>query len=138
MPEIGMICHMRETASGRRWKAPTPDNRLAVVVFAAALASCLWAAESVAGWRPHPLLLFVSASISLAAAWYGLGRAHHQHREQARRVQAAYDSAQMPHGVTQDIIDLVRSGKKIHAIKRYRELNHGVELREAKDIIDAI
>jgi hypothetical protein len=138
MPGIAIICRMRKAASGRRWKAFTPNNRLAVLVCAAALASCLWAAESVSGWHPHPLWLFVNTSISLAAAWYGLGRAHHQHREQARRVQEAYDSGQMPHGVTQDIIDLIRSGKKIQAIKRYRELNHGVELREAKNVIDAI
>ena len=44
----------------------------------------------------------------------------------------------MPHGVTRDVADLVLDGKKIQAIKRYRELNHGVGFEEAKNIIDAI
>jgi len=35
-----------------------------------------------------------------------------------------------------DIDDLLRSGQKIEAIKRYRAL-HGVDLKTAKDAIDA-
>jgi ribosomal protein L7/L12 len=56
----------------------------------------------------------------------------------AHRLQADYGSGQMPHGVTRDVADLVLDGKKIQAIKRYRELNHGVGFEEAKNIIDAI
>jgi len=38
-------------------------------------------------------------------------------------------------GIPADIVDLVRAGNKIEAIKRYRELT-GVGLKEAKDAID--
>ena len=40
-------------------------------------------------------------------------------------------------GIPADIVDLVRAGNKIEAIKRYRELT-GVGLKEAKDAIDEI
>jgi len=40
-------------------------------------------------------------------------------------------------GMPADIVELARSGNKIEAIKRYRELT-GVGLREAKDAIDAL
>ena len=36
-----------------------------------------------------------------------------------------------------DVIGLVAAGKKIHAIKRYRELT-GTDLREAKAVIDGL
>lgn len=39
--------------------------------------------------------------------------------------------------VTEDIMDLIRQGKKINAIKLYRELN-GVGLKEAKDAVAQI
>ena len=40
-------------------------------------------------------------------------------------------------GITEDVVALARGGKKIEAIKRYRELT-GVGLREAKDAVDGI
>ena len=36
-----------------------------------------------------------------------------------------------------DVESLIRSGRKIDAIKRYRAL-HGVDLKEAKDAVDAL
>ncbi|GAB97191.1 ribosomal protein L7/L12 [Kineosphaera limosa] len=41
---------------------------------------------------------------------------------------------QRPH---QEVLDLLRSGKKIQAVKRYRELT-GAGLREAKEAVDEI
>jgi ribosomal protein L7/L12 len=40
-------------------------------------------------------------------------------------------------GVSPDILDLVRKGRKIEAIKRYRE-ETGVGLREAKQFIESL
>jgi ribosomal protein L7/L12 len=40
-------------------------------------------------------------------------------------------------GMPEDVVALARAGKKIEAIKRYRELT-GLGLREAKDAVDAI
>jgi len=46
-------------------------------------------------------------------------------------------SASTGSGVPADVVALAQSGKKIEAIKRYRELT-GVGLREAKDVVDGI
>ncbi len=40
-------------------------------------------------------------------------------------------------GVPEDVVALARAGNKIEAIKRYRELT-GVDLRQAKDVVDGI
>ncbi len=40
-------------------------------------------------------------------------------------------------GIPADVVALAQGGKKIEAIKRYRELT-GVGLREAKDVVDRI
>lgn len=40
-------------------------------------------------------------------------------------------------GVSQEVLDLVRQGQPIHAIKLYREQT-GVGLKEAKDVIDRL
>jgi large subunit ribosomal protein L7/L12 len=40
-------------------------------------------------------------------------------------------------GVSAEVLDLVRSGQPIHAIKLYREQT-GVGLKQAKDVIDAL
>jgi ribosomal protein L7/L12 len=40
-------------------------------------------------------------------------------------------------GIPADVVALAQAGRKIEAIKRYRELT-GVDLREAKDAVDAI
>lgn len=37
-----------------------------------------------------------------------------------------------------EVVALVVQGRKIHAIKRYRELNPGIGLKQAKDVIDAL
>ena len=52
---------------------------------------------------------------------------------------AAAPSATGPYasGIPEDVVALARGGKKIEAIKRYRELT-GVGLREAKDAVDGI
>jgi hypothetical protein len=42
------------------------------------------------------------------------------------------------YGVTPEVLALVGQDRKIPAIKRYRELNPGTGLKEAKDIIDAL
>jgi hypothetical protein len=43
-----------------------------------------------------------------------------------------------PTAIPPDIVALVEQGRKIEAIKRYRQLNEGVGLKEAKDVIDTI
>ena len=59
-----------------------------------------------------------------------------RHRLQQRRNQPSADdagSAEPP-----EIRTMVDQGKKIKAIKRYRELNPGIGLKEAKNFIDGL
>jgi large subunit ribosomal protein L7/L12 len=50
---------------------------------------------------------------------------------------SAAGSASAGSGVPPEVVALAQGGKKIEAIKRYRELT-GVGLREAKDVVDGI
>ena len=45
---------------------------------------------------------------------------------------------QPPAGIPDDVVELVRQGKKIQAIKRYRKLNSDLGLKQAKEHIDLI
>jgi ribosomal protein L7/L12 len=40
-------------------------------------------------------------------------------------------------GMPREVVELARNGRKIEAIKRYRELT-GVGLAEAKDVVDGL
>jgi ribosomal protein L7/L12 len=40
--------------------------------------------------------------------------------------------------VSPEVLILVKQGRKIQAIKRYRELNPGIGIKEAKDILDGL
>ncbi|GAG75843.1 unnamed protein product [marine sediment metagenome] len=51
-------------------------------------------------------------------------------------LQLNYQEESSP-GITQEIVDLVRMGRKIEAIKLYRE-ETGAGLKEAKEAIDTI
>jgi ribosomal protein L7/L12 len=42
------------------------------------------------------------------------------------------------YGVTPEILALIEQDRKIQAIKRYRQLNPGTGLKEAKDVIDGL
>jgi ribosomal protein L7/L12 len=43
-----------------------------------------------------------------------------------------------PSVIPREVIDLLCQGKKIRAIKRYRELTEGVDLRQAKYVINNV
>jgi hypothetical protein len=48
---------------------------------------------------------------------------------------SAYEAAPVPDA---EVLILVNQGRKIHAIKRYRQLNPGIGLKQAKDVIDGL
>jgi ribosomal protein L7/L12 len=60
----------------------------------------------------------------------------HRHRLQQCRNQPSTCNADP--AVTPEITAMVEQGKKIKAIKRYRELNPGTGLKEAKNVIDGL
>jgi len=59
-----------------------------------------------------------------------------RHQLQQRRNQPSTDYAES--AVPPEIWTMVDQGKKIKAIKRYRELNPGIGLKEAKNVIDGL
>jgi ribosomal protein L7/L12 len=56
--------------------------------------------------------------------------------QRRRREERAYDQA-LP-APTIDVAVLAGQGQKIQAIRRYRKLNPGIGLKEAKDVVDGL
>lgn len=112
-----------------RWRARS-NRQIWLVTLTAMLVACA-AAIVMPSARPT-LLCFV---IGLAAAgWLSTeGRRARREREAlAKRL------AILPRdGAAADVIDLLLVGKKIQAIRRYRELT-GTDLAEAKAFIDSL
>ena len=52
-------------------------------------------------------------------------------------LEAGIRPSSQPYEVDKEVIDLVRAGKKIDAIKQYRE-TRDISLREAKEVIDEL
>jgi phosphodiesterase/alkaline phosphatase D-like protein len=75
-------------------------------------------------WPVVALLLLLAFALG-----YALGR--------RRSDRAVVWTATTPPVASPDVEALVRDGRKIDAIKRYRKL-HGVGLKEAKDAVEAL
>jgi ribosomal protein L7/L12 len=85
----------------------------------------------VAGWHPVDLGIYVMAAVFLVTDARGRWRSSRQlHRTRL--------GAQALPVTTPEVAALVERGRKIQAIKRYRELNPGIGLKEAKDVIDGL
>ncbi|MFC0431609.1 50S ribosomal protein L7/L12 [Kutzneria buriramensis] len=87
-------------------------------------------------------LLLAAAVLVLLAALVGRGGSTRQLERRLERLESKLDLV-MRHldvaepGPDQDVVLLARAGRKIEAIKRYRELT-GVGLKEAKDAVERI
>jgi len=75
------------------------------------------------------------ADTAVGAPWLVLAAVWFQSARQLRRREQLDQAAP---GAGQDVLTLVRQGRKIEAIKRYRALNPGIGLREAKHVIDEL
>ena len=62
----------------------------------------------------------------------------HRSRDLIARVSRAYEPGEALPTPTPEVVDLARQGKKIQALGRYKELNPGVTIHQAKDVIDEI
>jgi len=88
--------------------------------------ACLtYAAVASTEWTA---LLEGAACLMMAASWIYL----------ARQFRRRGQLDQVVPGARQDVLMLVRQGRKIEAIKRYREMNPDVGLRDAKHVIDGL
>lgn len=84
----------------------------------------------------------VIANANRAAFWTGgvwlmLAASYFLVARQLRRREQLGSDQELP-GAGQDVLTLVRQGRKIEAIKRYRQVNPGIGLREAKHVIDEL
>ena len=123
--QLSPVQNRRRPRSNRYWA------RLSYGVSALlALGGVAWLADAVvsgASW----------AYLGLGCMWLVLAAAFiPQARQFSRRERLGFDRA-LP-VAEQDVVTLLRQGRNIEAIKRYRDLNPGVRLREAKLVIDGL
>jgi ribosomal protein L7/L12 len=108
-----------------------------VVAFSAtyAIGVCLF--ELVTG--RHPGLLGIAIPAAGALSGIGAVRVFQAATRKIRDTPTDHhgepDYQAVP-GLAPEVVILVNQGRKIQAIKRYRELNPGIGLKEAKDVID--
>jgi hypothetical protein len=87
------------------------------------VAFIIYAVIARAGWIAFPV---GGLWLLVAVPWFTAAR------ESRRREQFGFDPDE------QDVLTLVRQGRKIEAIKRYREQHPGISLREAKHVVDGL
>jgi ribosomal protein L7/L12 len=80
--------------------------------------------RSWSGFVIGPAWLMMAASFFLVA------------RQLRRRERLGFDQEAPEAG--QDVLTLLRQGRKIEAIKRYRQLHPGIGLRDAKRAVDEL
>jgi ribosomal protein L7/L12 len=121
------IAHI--VAAAGRWR-PRSNRQVWLVVSALAIAIC---AEAIAVPAKRDGLACTAAGLIIMGLW-ATGRLRQSRERQALTARLA---AVPREDIPADVIGLIRSGKKIHAIKRYRELT-GAGLQEAKAVIDSL
>jgi hypothetical protein len=138
--EVDNIATMGRVARALRWRPATSRQAwLAAVAGSGVVLGGVYAVERAAGWHPGFWTLVSPAVLTLVAHGYFIG-ARREPRPIAHDTQPDQASTTLmaPPDIPWEVVCLVQQGEKILAIKRYRQLNGGVGLKEAKDIIDAI
>lgn len=112
------------------WWRPRSNRQIWLLALALAIVTCAGAIAIPAKRAALPCAVAALADIGV---WITARRRQQQDRAAltARLAMVSHDD--MP----ADVIALITAGKKIHAIKRYRELT-GVTLQEAKAAIDSL
>lgn len=121
------IVHLVTQAT--RWR-PRESRQTWLIVLALVIAIC---AEAIA--IPAKRSALLCAVIGLTGTGFWITGRQRQRRERAALT--ARLATLSRDDIPADVIELAAAGKKIHAIKRYRELT-GAGLREAKDVIDSL
>jgi ribosomal protein L7/L12 len=112
-----------------RWR-PKSNRQIWLIVSALVVAAC---AETIAVPAKRDSLACAVAGLIGVGLWITGRRRQRREREALAARLAAVSSDDIP----ADVIGLVAASKKLHAIKRYRELT-GTSLQEAKVIIDSL
>ncbi|MBV9792327.1 MAG: hypothetical protein JO016_00175 [Actinobacteria bacterium] len=120
-----LVSSRRPPRSNRYWARLF--SSISALFALAGLAWIVYVAVSGASW----------AYLGLGCLWLVLAACLiPQARQFSRRERLGYDRA-WP-AAEQDVLTLVRQGRNIEAIKRYRELNPGVGLKDAKQVVDGL
>lgn len=136
---MGTIPVMWKMAAVLRWRTGKPRQAwLAVIAGAVGFGTAVYAIAFATSWHPHPWPFIVGGCGGLAGSAFGRMLQVQGRRDGQRRAQVVDVAVGSSHAVPEDIVHLVLQDKKIQAIKRYRELNPGVGLKQAKDLIDSI
>jgi hypothetical protein len=110
------------------------------VILAAAFAGATYILDRFFGQRPGPW----SAAVVGAGAFMLadlVGRTVRAAKRSSRAASGAPRSevtCEVRPEPSSEVLALLEQGRKIQAIKRYRELNQGVGLKGAKDVIDGL
>jgi acyl-coenzyme A synthetase/AMP-(fatty) acid ligase len=111
-----------------RWRPS--DRQIWLAILAVAIVGC---AEAIVVPSRRQALLCGLIAFASVGLWFTQSRQWRREREAVAVRLASLSRDDIP----ADVIGLVAAGKKIRAIKRYRELT-GVGLREAKTVVDAL
>ncbi len=124
------------------WIASRPrslrNGAARLVVFLATYAGGVYILERVTGWHPRLSDVVLTAAGTLSASGVRRFRAATRKGQDTPADHYGppdYDAAP---GLTPEVVILVDQGRKIQAIKRYRQLNPGTGLKAAKDVIDEL
>jgi hypothetical protein len=121
------IVRMRDFREGRR--AAYLGLSLPVLII-------LGIIDPATGWRSPNWLVSVLSVAGMSAAL-----AVEILRRRGRSVGAGAPGdvlAEQPGDMPEDVFELVRRGRKIRAVKRYRELREDLSVKEVREIIDRI
>ena len=120
------IVHLVTRAA--RWR-PGSNRQVWLIVSVLVIVAC---AEAIAVPAKRASLACAAAGLTGAGLWVSRRRQRQERAGLTARL-VAVSRGDIP----ADVIGLAAAGKKIQAIKRYRELS-GVSLQEAKVIIDGL
>jgi hypothetical protein len=109
------------------------------VIVTVLVAVGAYVAELVAGWHPQAWGILAVIVGGLSAGVVGdIFRAVTRKRGAVPADCLMEPACEVLPGGDPEVLILVEQGRKIQAIKRYRELHPGTGLKEAKDVIDGL
>jgi hypothetical protein len=114
----------------RRLRSPLTTGFECVVTAVVIGGRCV-ADRHISGWHPQSLSIYAVAGVLLVADVRVRWRS-------SRKFQGTRLGGQALPVPTPEVAALVERGRKIQAIKRYRVLNPGIGLKEAKDVVDGL
>jgi len=114
----------------RLWFPRRPARTWYLLSAMAALVGVFWIIGALLRGPDYVSLALGVVWLLLAVSYFFRGL------QRRRREQRGYEQA-LP-APAADVLVLAGRGQKIQAIRRYRQLNPGVGLKEAKDVIDGL